>query len=114
MNGLTRVLLVLLRLAIGWHFLFEGIEKIHSVDIVGRTETERPWSSMGYLREATGPAGDFFRRQVGDPDGEALARFPVKPSEKGQDASPVQARQRICPAREQPWNKYHDRFENHY
>ncbi|TMQ32658.1 MAG: hypothetical protein E6K70_17360 [Planctomycetota bacterium] len=79
MNGLTRVFLILLRLAIGWHFLFEGIEKIHSVDMVGRTETNRPWSSIDYLREATGPAADFFHRQVGNPDGEALALCAVKP-----------------------------------
>ena len=114
MNGLTRVFLILLRLAIGWHFLFEGIEKIHSVDMVGRTETNRPWSSIDYLREATGPAADFFHRQVGDPDGEALALFAVKPLEKGQDASRVPARQRISPALEQAWNEYLDRFERHY
>ena len=114
MNGLTRVFLILLRLAIGWHFLFEGIEKIHSVDMVGRTETNRPWSSIDYLREATGPAADFFHRQVGNPDGEALALFAVKPLEKGQDASRIPARQRISPALEQAWNEYLDRFERHF
>ena len=66
------------------------------------------------MREATGPAADFFHRQVGNPDGEALALFAVKPLEKGQDASRVPARQRISPALEQAWNEYLDRFERHY
>ena len=30
MNNWTRICLVLLRLAIGWHFLFEGLEKLDS------------------------------------------------------------------------------------
>ena len=64
MNSLTRVFLVLLRLAIGWHFLFEGLEKINSVNL-GPTESNRPWTSKPYLRESTGPLADFFRRCPG-------------------------------------------------
>ena len=44
------VFLVLLRLAIGWHFLVEGYEKVVSV-ATGPTEsvagTSRPWTSAG-------------------------------------------------------------------
>jgi uncharacterized membrane protein YphA (DoxX/SURF4 family) len=111
MNHLTRVFLVLLRLAIGWHFLFEGIEKIHSVDIVGPTTTNRPWSSVSYLREAVGPAADLIKKQVGDPDEEALALFWVKPLEHGQDPAQVPPRQRISPTLDAAWNEYLVRFK---
>jgi uncharacterized membrane protein YphA (DoxX/SURF4 family) len=114
MNSLTRVFLVFLRLAIGWHFLVEGWEKIYSVDIVGPTETNRPWTSRAYLREATGPAGDFFRSLAGDPDAEALELFTVGPLEPGQSEDRVPLRQRISPLLDKAWNEYFDRFVNYY
>src|SRR5207244_12002956 len=114
MNGLTRVFLVLLRLAIGWHFFFEGVEKIRSVDLIGPTESKRPWSSIGYLREANGPAANLLKKQVGDPDQEALDLFAVKPLERGQDPAQVPFRQRISPALDQAWNEYLQRFEARY
>ena len=67
MSTWTKAFLILLRLAIGWHFFIEGVEKIQSVN-TGPTETNRPWSSAGYLQEASGPLGNYFRRQIGDPD----------------------------------------------
>ena len=79
MLRITIVFLVLLRLAIGWHFFFEGYHKIHSTD-VGQTETNRPFSSEGFFRGAPGPLGPFVRAQIGsDPDEQALARLTVKP-----------------------------------
>ena len=39
---------------------------------LGPTELNRPWSSKGYLKEATGPLASYFRRQTGDSDEEAL------------------------------------------
>jgi uncharacterized membrane protein YphA (DoxX/SURF4 family) len=114
MNGLTRVFLVLLRLAIGWHFFFEGFEKIRSVDLVGPTETNRPWTSKGYLREATGPLGNYFRSQAGDLDKEALALFEVQPLQPDQDSSRVPARRRISPALDSAWNEYLSKFETTY
>lgn len=59
--------LLALRLAIGWHFLFEGLHKIHSY-YIGETETNRPFSSAPYFREAEGPLGPYVRKQVGDPE----------------------------------------------
>src|SRR5438034_11432069 len=88
MNVFTRVFLVLLRLAIGWHFLIEGVEKIESVRL-GLTETSRPWTSEGYVREASGPLVGLFRRQFGDPDAAALERLTVQPLPAGQDSSHV-------------------------
>lgn len=59
--------LVLLRLAIGWHFFYEGAWKIQS----GAGGDEPSFSSAGYLKNATGPLGPYFRKLAGDldPDG---------------------------------------------
>lgn len=56
------VLVVLLRIAIGWHLLYEGLWKYDQLDTV------RPWSAEGYLRNAQGPLRTFFRDMTGDPD----------------------------------------------
>ncbi len=50
-----------LRLAIGWHFLFEGLHKIHS-RMEGPTETNKPFSSEIYHAMAEGPAGPYVRK----------------------------------------------------
>ncbi|MGI9532912.1 DoxX subfamily [Lutimonas sp.] len=42
--------IVLLRILIGWHFLYEGIIKLYNPD----------WTSMGYLASAQGPLKPFF------------------------------------------------------
>jgi uncharacterized membrane protein YphA (DoxX/SURF4 family) len=52
----TRFFLIALRLAIGWHFCIEGLDKLHSTT----------WSSEGYLREASGPLAPVFRGLAGD------------------------------------------------
>src|SRR5262249_20300864 len=77
MNGLTKFILVLLRLAIGWHLLFEGVVKVRTHEL-GKTVTNTPFSSAPYLRDANGPLGEFFRKQAGDPDEEASERFILK------------------------------------
>jgi len=56
------VLMVVLRLAIGWQLLYEGLWKIDTLD------TAKPWTSAGYLRNAQGPLRDTFRSMAGDPD----------------------------------------------
>ncbi len=58
----TVTLLVLLRIAIGWQFLYEGLWKFQS------RQTARPWTSAGYLRNSQGPFRGVFRRLTGDPD----------------------------------------------
>src|SRR5262249_53902576 len=72
MNGFTKFFLVLLRLAIGWHLLFEGVVKVRTHEL-GKTTTNTPFSSAAYLRDANGPLADFFHKQAGDPDKQALA-----------------------------------------
>ncbi len=59
--------LLLLRLAIGWHFCFEGLHKIHS-QWMGKTETTTPFSSTGYFNIGNGPLAEHMRKEyVGDP-----------------------------------------------
>jgi uncharacterized membrane protein YphA (DoxX/SURF4 family) len=82
----TAFFLILLRLAIGWHFLYEGWHKYHST-VIGPTETNRPFTSEGYFRNAPGPLGPIVRAQLGkDPDDAALERLTVEPAPAGKDA----------------------------
>ena len=55
-------MLVVLRLALGCHFLYEGIWKIRHPDLfAGETE--------GFLSGARGPLAGYFYRMVPDIDG---------------------------------------------
>ena len=55
-------LIVLLRLSIGWQFLYEGLWKLKTYN------TATPWTAEGYLKNAQGPLRDTFRKMTGDPD----------------------------------------------
>ncbi|HEV3120446.1 MAG TPA: hypothetical protein VGY53_01020, partial [Isosphaeraceae bacterium] len=87
MGWLAAFWLLLLRLAIGWHFLYEGVSKIYSTP-EGRTswlarvlppapapppmeKPEPPFSAEPYLRNATGPLARYFRSLVPDVDSRA-------------------------------------------
>lgn len=98
---LTCFLLVLLRLSIGWHFFFEGVEKVKTPG----------WSSEPYLREASGPAAPMFRWMAGDP---LFDRLYVPPLQPGQDPSRTQAYSRFPPMLERDWRLYYDRFTEYY
>lgn len=68
MNDLKRIsilavfLLVLLRISIGWQFVYEGFWKYSTL------HTPRPWTAEGYLKSSQGPYRDYFRGLTGDPD----------------------------------------------
>jgi uncharacterized membrane protein YphA (DoxX/SURF4 family) len=64
---LAALFLVLLRVAIGWHFLFEGWEKLEA-----RVSGKNPFSAEIYLRNATGPLAPYFHNMVPDVNGTAL------------------------------------------
>src|SRR5262245_46636238 len=93
------VFLVLLRMAIGLHFLIEGYEKYRSITVIGPTDTNRPWSSEGFFREGTGPMAKLVRWQIGDTDDMALARLTVG------EGSP----KRMPEALEHEWDQYFSR-----
>jgi len=101
MNRLTCVFLILLRLAIGWHFLFEGLEKIHSDN----------WTSAGYLREATGPLAEQFRELAGDP---VLDRMTPLPLAAGEDPGRTPPHRRMPPQLQREWQQYFERFVQYY
>jgi uncharacterized membrane protein YphA (DoxX/SURF4 family) len=98
-NWQPRVFLLLaLRLAIGWHFMFEGLHKIHS-HWVGPTETNRPFSSELYFAAADGPLGDIVRkRALGDPD-QIIAERIAPQADKLKDFAKlsVQEQAALCP-----------------
>jgi uncharacterized membrane protein YphA (DoxX/SURF4 family) len=105
---LTMALLVLLRLAIGWHFFYEGFHKLDSF-ARGETTTNKPFSSAGYFREAPGPLAWDIRQVVGDPDDEALARLTVLPPP--QDPLSAKPYLRTPPGLQKDWEyvlKQHD------
>jgi len=81
------ILLVVLRLGLGWQLLYEGLWKI---DTLGGTT---PWSSDGYLKSAQGPMRNLFRTMTGDPDDKSWL-----------DEELVAAR----------WDKWKNRFSAHY
>ena len=75
-NWSLKVLFLLaLRLAVGWHFAFEGLHKFHS-HFVGPTETSKPFTSEPYFAVAEGPFGDFMRKRfLGDPASAIAAKL---------------------------------------
>ena len=58
-TGWTILLMVLLRIAIGWHLLYEGVDKLRQGD----------WTATNYLLASSGPYREHFRGLVPDPDG---------------------------------------------
>ena len=50
--------IVVLRVLIGWHFLYEGLSKL----------TTPAWSAAGYLTQSRGPFAGLFRWMAADPN----------------------------------------------
>src|SRR5690606_26839655 len=48
--NLKKLMITLFRVAIGWHFFYEGITKLISGN----------WTSTGFLAKATGPFAGFY------------------------------------------------------
>lgn len=81
------ILLVVLRVGIGWQLLYEGMWKLDTLS------TQSPWSSDGYLKSSTGPMRGVFRAMTGDPDDLSWL-----------NADKVAAR----------WDGFNKRFSDHY
>lgn len=81
------VLLVVLRLGIGWQLLYEGLWKIDTL------RTPNPWTSAGYLKNSTGPLRTTFRNMAGDPDDLAWLDYDTVANR---------------------WTDWAQRFQNHY
>jgi uncharacterized membrane protein YphA (DoxX/SURF4 family) len=87
-NVLAKFFLVLLRVVIGWHFLVEGLEKLHNP----------AWTSEPYLRESVGPLAPKFREIAGD---------------RIVDEATV-TDGKFPPALDESWRRYFDAFTSHY
>ena len=57
LSGVQMATVVLLRVLIGWHFLYEGLAKLTAPD----------WSAAGYLLQARGPLEGLFKGMASDP-----------------------------------------------
>ncbi len=57
-NQWQMISLALLRVLIGWHFLYEGLAKLLQAN----------WSAASFLLQSRGPLADFFRRLAGSPE----------------------------------------------
>jgi uncharacterized membrane protein YphA (DoxX/SURF4 family) len=68
---LAAFFIIVLRMAIGWHFLTEGTEKYQSTRY-----GKEPFSAEIYLRNATGPLAPYFRGMLPDVNGLALLDEP--------------------------------------
>jgi uncharacterized membrane protein YphA (DoxX/SURF4 family) len=104
--------LILLRLAIGWHFYVEGAKKVKSLQDE-KSLTNQPFSSAEYLRGSTGPLADLFRKQAGDPDAEALARLDVRSPDADQADGKKNYRHLLPPALDKHYDDYFNRFVKH-
>jgi len=70
--------LLALRLAIGWHFCFEGLHKVHS-HWVGETDTSKPFTSANYFNVGDGPGAEMARKQfIRDPEADYTKRLAKK------------------------------------
>jgi thiosulfate dehydrogenase [quinone] large subunit len=58
LSQLQVMTIVVLRVLIGWHFLYEGLAKLASPS----------WSAAGFLLQSRGPFAGVFRWMAGDPN----------------------------------------------
>ncbi len=63
-SPLQQFALVVLRTAVGWHFLYEAYYKILSPAWSPAGSPLTPWTSAGYLKGASGPLAVVFQRMV--------------------------------------------------
>jgi thiosulfate dehydrogenase (quinone) large subunit len=63
-SGAPPLALFLLRVLVGWHFLYEGYFKLVAPAWAHDGARLSPWSSAGYLTQASGPLGALLRRAM--------------------------------------------------
>lgn len=93
------VFVVLLRIAIGWQFTYEGLWKLDTQD------TATPWTAAGYLKNAQGPLAQTFRRLVDDPHDLHWV---------DEETTWEQARDQYYQTMLARWDDWHQRFLDHH
>ncbi len=58
LSNLSMIAITVLRVFVGWHFLYEGISKL----------TSPSWSAAGYLKQSRGPFADLFKSLASQPN----------------------------------------------
>ena len=58
LSSVQMATVVVMRVLIGWHFLYEGLSKV----------TTEGWSAQGFLLQARGPFAELFRWMAADPE----------------------------------------------
>lgn len=91
------ILIVLLRIAIGWHFFYEGVHKFDPHD---------EFSSKGFLGQAKGPAAPLYYGMLPDLDGSK--RIEIGEVEDGKK------KVKTFIVYENAWNKYYADFSKRY
>jgi len=61
---LRQVVLVVLRVLIGWHFFYEGYYKLMVPAWSSEGAPLARWTSAGYIRAASGPVARLFQRML--------------------------------------------------
>ena len=64
LTSLQQIVLVSLRILIGWHFLYEGYYKLMVPAWSSDGSPLPPWTSAGYIRAASGPVARIFQRML--------------------------------------------------
>lgn len=88
------VLIVLLRIAIGWHFFYEGLHKF---------DPHEPFSAEGFLGVAKGPAAPLFHGMLPDVQGMKRLDIGTVKDSKGRDV-------KTFTEYEKAWNEFYAAF----
>ena len=101
------VLLVLTRLAIGWHFLFEGLWKM---------QPENDFSAKGFLGMAKGPTKGFYYMFLPDLDGAERLQMAEVVEGKMENGTFVKSKSLgwTLPVFETEWYGFYDKFLKQY
>ncbi|MDR1925914.1 MAG: hypothetical protein LBQ66_16220 [Planctomycetaceae bacterium] len=91
------ICIVLLRIAIGWHYFYEGIHKF---------DPAAGFSSKGFLGIAKGPAADIFYDMLPDIDGQK--RLVI--GEVAVDAADAKTKRKTFTEYEKAWDTYYENF----
>jgi uncharacterized membrane protein YphA (DoxX/SURF4 family) len=90
------VLIVLLRIAIGWHFFYEGLHKFDPAE---------GFSAKGFLGVAKGPTAELYYEMLPDLDGSQRLEIGSVKDPKGKE-------QKTFIAYENAWNEFFTKFLN--
>jgi uncharacterized membrane protein YphA (DoxX/SURF4 family) len=87
-------LIVLLRVAIGWHYLYEGLHKFDPAE---------GFTAKGFLGVAKGPTAELYYAMIADLDGVQRLEIGTVKDDKGKEV-------KTFTAYEKAWHNFYDQF----